>query len=96
MEYKIRHTYKPKIIIPVCGFVDNCLSFLVNNDKRYIITSDNVKCVVSDVCEKHICDLEAEIQTIYNCDAWAWIKRWHNLTNRFNNMRVYVIELEKI
>lgn len=95
MKYRIRHTYKPKIIIPSSGFVDNCLSFLISKEPRIIVTSDNVECAVTDVVEKHICDLESEIQSVYKCDVWSWIKRWYSLSESFNNMRVFVIELKK-
>lgn len=95
MEYRIRHTYKPKIILPNVGFIDSCLAFMLS-EERTIVTSDGFKCNVTDVREMHLCELESEIQGIYKCDVWSWIKRWYSLSESFNNMRVFVIELKKL
>lgn len=95
MEYRIRHTYKPKIVIPVNGISGN-LDFLLDKGERIVVTSDNIKCKVLNVEEKHLCDLESEIQSIYNCDAWSWVKRWYKIDNRVSDLRVLVLELEKV
>ena len=99
MEYRIRHTYKPKIIIPYLGIGDSVftnLDFIIDKGERTVITSDNIKCKVLNVEEKHLCDLECEIQSIYNCDAWSWVKRWYKIDNRVSDLRVLVLELKKI
>ena len=95
MKYCIRHTYKPKIIIPVNGISDN-LDFLLDKGERIVVTSDNVECKVLNVEEKHLCDLESEIQSIYNCDAWSWVKRWYKIDNWVSNLRVIIMDLEKL
>ena len=99
MEYRIRHTYKPKIIIPVNGIGDNNftnLDFLLDKEERIVVTSDNTKCKVLNVEEIHLCNLESEIQSIYNCDAWSWVKRWYNIDNRVSDLRVLILELKKV
>lgn len=99
MEYRIRHTYKPKIVIPYLGIGDSAftnLDFLLDKEERIVVTSDNVKCKALNVEEKHLCDLESEIQNIYNCDAWSWVKRWYKIDNRVSDLRVLVLELEKV
>ena len=95
MKYRIRHTYKPKIIIPVNGISDN-LDFLLDKGERIVVTSDNVECRALNVEEKHLCDLESEIQSIYNCDAWSWVKRWYKIDNMVSDLRVITMELYKI
>lgn len=95
MKYRIKHTYKPKIIIPVNGISDN-LDFLLDKGERIVVTSDNVECKALNVEEKHLCDLESEIQSIYNCDAWSWVKRWYKIDERICDLRMLVIELAKI
>lgn len=95
MKYKIRHTYKPKIVIPVNGICDN-LDFVLDKEERIVVTSDNVECKALNVEEKHLCDLESEIQSIYNCDAWSWVKRWYKIDNWVSDLRVLVLELEKV
>lgn len=99
MKYLIRHTYKPKIIIPVNGIGDNDLTnldFLLDKGERIVITSDNIECKVLNVEEKHLCDLESEIQSIYNCDAWSWVKRWYKIEKKVSNLRMLVLDLEKV
>lgn len=95
MKYRIRHTYKPKIIIPVNGISDN-LDFLLDKGERIVVTSDNVECRALNVEEKHLCDLESEIQSIYNCDAWSWVKRWYKIDNWVSDLRVIIMDLEKL
>ena len=99
MEYRIRHTYKPKIVIPYLGIGDSAftnLDFILDKGERIVVTSDNIKCIVLNVEEKHLCDLESEIQSIYNCDAWSWVRRWYKIDNRVSDLRVLVLELKKI
>lgn len=99
MEYRIRHTYKPKIVIPYLGIGDNALTnldFILDKGERIVVTSDNVECKVFNAEEKHLCDLENEIQSIYNCDAWSWVKRWYKIDNRVSDLRVLVLELKKV
>lgn len=95
MEYKIRHTFKPKIILPNIGFIDSCLAFMLSED-RTIITSDGVKCNVTDLREKHLCELESEILEIYKIDVWSWIKKWYGIDKGLLDFRMLVIELERI
>lgn len=99
MIYTIRHTYKPKIVIPCLGITGNDftnLDFLLDKNERIVLTSDNVKCKVTSLEEKHLLELESEIQSIYNCDAWSWVKRWYNIDKRLTDLRMLVIELVKI
>lgn len=99
MKYRIRHTYKPKIVIPVNGIGDNVftnLYFLLDKGERIVVTSDNVECRALNVEEKHLCDLESEIQSIYNCDAWSWVKRWYKIDNWVSDLRVIIMDLEKL
>lgn len=95
MEYKIRHTFKPKIILPNIGFIDSCLAFMLSED-RTIITSDGVKCNVTDLREKHLCELESEILEIYKIDVWSWLKKWYGIDKGLLDFRMLVLELEKI
>lgn len=98
MIYRIRHTYKPKIVIPYLGIGDSAvtnLDFILDKGERIVVTSDDIKCKVLNVEEKHLCNLENEIQSIYNCDAWSWVKRWYKIDNRVSDLRVLVLELKK-
>lgn len=99
MKYRIRHTYKPKIFLPVNGFCDSVftnLDFLLDKEQRYVVTSDNIECKVLNVEEVHLCEVENEIQAIYNCDAWAWVKRWYKIDDRVSDLRVLMLELNKV
>ena len=99
MIYTIRHTYKPKIIIPYIGITGNHftnLDFVLDKNERVVLTSDNVKCSVVNLEEKHLMELQNEIQNIYGCDAWAWLKRWYNIDGRLSDLRLLVLELVKV
>lgn len=95
MEYRIRHTYKPKIILPNVGFIDSCLAFMLS-EERTIVTSDGFKCNVTDVREMHLCELESEILEIYKIDVWSWLKKWYGIDKGLLDMRMLVLELEKL
>ena len=99
MEYRIRHTYKPKVIIPYIGLGGanaTNLDFLLDKGERFVVTPNDIKCKVVSCEEKHLCELEDEIMKIYNCNVWSWIKRWYNIDERFSDMRVLVLELEEV
>jgi hypothetical protein len=98
MIYTIRHTYKPKIVIPCLGITGKDftnLDFLLDKNERIVLTSDNVKCKVISLEEKHLCDLESEIQSIYGIDAYSWLKRWCKIDDRISDLRMLVVELVK-
>lgn len=95
MDYKIRHTFKPKIILPNIGFIDSCLAFMLS-ENRTIVTSDGFKCNVTDLREKHLCELESEILEIYKIDVWSWIKKWYGIDKGLLDFRMLVLELKKI
>lgn len=99
MIYTIRHTYKPKIIIPCLGVKGKDftnLDFLLDKNERIVLTSDNVKCIVTNLEEKHLLELESEIQSIYGIDAYSWLKRWYKIDERICDLRMLVIELQKV
>ncbi len=99
MIYTIRHTYKPKIVIPIQGIKGKDftnLDFLLDKNERIVLTSDNVKCKVVNLEEKHLLELESEIQSIYGIDAYSWLKRWYKIDERICDLRMLVIELAKI
>jgi hypothetical protein len=95
MEYRIRHTYKPKIILPNVGFIDSCLAFMLS-EERTIVTSDGFKCNATDVREIHLCELESEILEIYKIDVWSWLKRWYGINKGLLDFRMLVLQLEKL
>lgn len=95
MEYRVRHTYKPKIILPNIGFIDSCLAFMLS-EERIIVTSDGFKCNVTDVREMHLCELESEILEIYKIDVWSWLKKWYGIDKGLLDFRMLVLQLEKL
>lgn len=91
---QILHSYKPKVIVPYVGIIGN-IPFLQSND-RYVITSDQVKCKVLNLYEKHICELENEIKEIYKVDGWQFLCKWYKAYPYMQSMVFVVMELEKI
>lgn len=95
MIYTIRHTYKPKVILPYVG-IENNISFALDKDERIIVTADNIRCKAINVKVSNVFKLEQDIQHIYGCDAWSWLKRWHELCPALSSIEVLVMELKQI
>ena len=75
--YRIRHKYKKKVIVPLVAISDN-FKFLFDKDDRFITTSDGIRARVVDCVEKHIVELEQDIQELYGMNAWDFLKTWYN------------------
>lgn len=77
--YRIQHTYKEEVIIPISALRDN-ISFILSEDKEpIVITSDNVRCRVASYQFVHICNCEKDIERIYGISAWGYLKKWYSV-----------------
>lgn len=95
-KYRIKHTYRETIILPLIGFIDNNIDFLLNNEKKQIITADGFLCDVIKYNVYNICQLEQDIKDIYNIDCWSFIKKWYNVDNAMDSLSVVKMKLKKI
>lgn len=93
-EHNVKHNFRPVIYCPLAAVSNNC-AFVLNKGDKYVITADGIRCKVQSWSEKHICDLEEEIQKAYNVDAWQFCKRWHQAIPQFDSMHFLIINLVK-
>lgn len=94
-EYHINHRYRDVIIIPYVG-IDKSLTFMLDKSEKYILTADGARAKVVSWEEKHICELEDEIQRLYNMDCWNYIKRWFKATKgSMDSMHFLILKLKK-
>lgn len=94
--FKINHSYKPEIIVPIVAIEHN-IDFICFNGSRNVITADGVNCITSAVLLKNICELEEKVLSLYKISVWKFIKRWHEIYHDYlNSFEFVVIKLEKI
>ena len=94
-EHHVLHKFKETMILPYYAVTNNCLLIMSKGD-HYVTTADGIHCKVVSWEEKHICELEDEIQRLYNMDCWSYIKRWHKATKGcMDSMHFLILKLKK-
>lgn len=93
--HRVRHRFREEMIVPIIGITNNFDFLLGKNSKKHILTADEVKCIVVDYRNDHICDLEADIRRIYGMEAWDFIKRWYNNEPNMVSMEFVWMKIEK-
>lgn len=76
MTHHVFHRYAKEMILPYCAFDDN-LGLIKSCEHRFIVCSDGIRAELLEYAEKHICELEEDIQRIYQISAWDFLKRWY-------------------
>ena len=94
-EHNVLHKFKETMILPYYAVTNNC-SLIMSKGKHYVTTADGIHCKIVSWEEKHICELEDEIQRLYNMDCWSYIKRWHKATKGcMDSMHFLILKLKK-
>ena len=94
-EHHVLHKFKETMIVPYYS-VSNNVSLVMSKGDHYVTTADGIHCKVVSWEEKHICELEDEIQRLYNMDCWSYIKRWHKATKGcMDSMHFLILKLKK-
>ena len=94
-EHNVLHKFKETMILPYYAVTNNC-SLIMSKGEHYVTTADGIHCKIVSWEEKHICELEDEIQRLYNMDCWSYIKRWHKATKGcMDSMHFLILKLEK-
>lgn len=93
--YQLKHRYRENIIVPYVGIGNNCQFFMDNEDK-YVVTADDVKCIVESCEYKHIFELEEKIKNDYKMDILSFLKRWYNTDKRMQSMEMVILKLKKV
>lgn len=94
IEVRIDHKFREEMIVPYCA-IDNNVAFLLYKGERYLDTKDGVRCKVLSAEERHICDMEADVQRLYGKDAWSFIKIWHKYNNMASSLFFVHLKLQK-
>lgn len=95
IEVRIDHKYRDEMIVPYCA-IDNNVAFLLCKGERYLNTSDLCRAKVLSAEERNICDLEQDIQRLYNKDAWSFIKIWHKYNPNTSSLFFIHLKLQKV
>ena len=94
-EHNVLHKFKETMIVPYYAVTNNC-SLIMSKGEHYVTTADGIHCKVVSWEEKHICELEDEIQRLYNMACWSYIKRWHKATKGcMDSMHFLILKLKK-
>lgn len=94
-EHNVLHKFKETMIVPYYAVTNN-VSLVMSKGDQYVTTADGIHCKVMSWEEKHICELEEEIQRLYNMDCWSYIKRWFKATKGcMDSMHFLIIKLKK-
>lgn len=94
-EHHVLHKFKETMILPYYAVTNN-VSLVMNKGDHYVTTADGIHCKVVSWEEKNICELEDEIQRLYNMDCWSYIKRWHKATKGcMDSMHFLILKLKK-
>ena len=94
-EHHVLHKFKETMIVPYYAVTNN-VSLVMSKGDHYVTTADGIHCKVVSWEEKHICELEDEIQRLYNMDCWSYIKRWHKATKGcMDSMHFLILKLKK-
>lgn len=92
--HHINHKFRETIVVPYVA-IENNISYLTNKGDKYIIFADGIKAKVVESYEKHICDLEEDIQKLYGIDTWSFIKRWYKTYKQMDSMHFLILKLGK-
>ena len=95
-KYRIKHSYKDVIIIPMVAFIDSNTDFIFDSGIKEVITSDNITAIVTKYNIYNICQLEQDVKEIYNTDCWSFLKKWYNYDNGMDSMSMFKLYLKKI
>ena len=79
MIYKILHTFREEVFIPILALSPN-LAFVDDKKKKLVITSDNVRADVASWQSVHILSDEARelVKRLYNADIYPFMRKWYS------------------
>lgn len=94
VEAYVNHRFREEMILPYVGISPN-IAFLMACGERYVTTSDGIHCKVVECVEKHICELEDKIRSIYGIEPYDFIKRWYTTCKAMDSMTFVHVKLKK-
>lgn len=96
MEYKIYHTFKPNVLVPLCAISPNT-SWIFDKEEKVVKTSDGVLAVVEKEMIVHFLDEKTStiVEKLYNTDLLSFGRRW-NKSLPLTTMEFCYMKLRKI
>lgn len=79
MIYKVLHTFKDEIFVPLLAISPN-VDFLFDKGEKLIVASDNIRAKVTRFNTIHVLSDEARelIKRLYGVDVYPFMKKWHS------------------
>lgn len=95
MIYKVLHTFKDEIFVPLLAISPN-IEFLFDKKKKLIVTSDNIQTTVVRFERVHILSDKAQelVKRLYNVDVYSFMRRWYSALD-ITSMEFVYINLKK-
>ena len=95
MIYRVQHTFKPIVIIPMLAVYPNH-EWIFDKKKKMVVTSDNVMAKVVEERVVHFLseDMEEMVKRIYNTDVLTFGKKWYQAME-ISTMEFVFLRLEK-
>ena len=95
MIYRLIHTFKPEVFVPVLAIHCNC-EWLLDDKRKIVVTSDKIMADVKYEESIHLLSKEAEdiIKRLYNTDVLSFARRWYS-SMPISTMEFYHLKLEK-
>jgi hypothetical protein len=92
MIYKVLHTFKDEIFVPLLAISPN-VSFFFDKKKRLVVTSDNIQASVVRFESMHILSDDARdlVQRLYNVDVYSFMRKWYSSLDITSMEFVYMI-----
>lgn len=92
--HHINHKFREEIIVPYVA-IENNITYMTTKGEKHITFADGITAKVVESYEKHICELESKIQSLYGIDAWSFVKRWFASDKGMDSMHFVVIKVKK-
>lgn len=93
--HSINHRFKEEICVPFVGLTNN-ISFIMSKGEKEVHCADGIVARVLEWEEKHICELEDDIQRLYGIGCWQFMCRWYKSEKRMDSMHFIKMKLEKL
>lgn len=95
MIYKLQHTFKPVVLVPLLAIYPNS-AWIMDNKKKMVVTSDNVMAKVTREEKVHFLSsiMQEIVRDVYNTDVLSFGRRWQQVMD-ISTMEFYYITLEK-
>ena len=95
MIYKIHHTFKPVMLIPLLAIKSN-VDWIFDKNKKMVVTSDNIMAKVIEERVIHFLseDMDNIVKSTYKTDVLTFGRKWYQSIN-INTMEFVFLRLEK-